>query len=268
MRLLSSLKSGLAVAVTSAAFFSTPSPAQAYQVDCAILLCLSGGWPASAPCAHARAVFIRRITPWPIEPPLQIWRCPMRMSSGTQRTPSQALYDLAFENAPPPMSSYPDDDYYYDTVGDNPYKHPRDASAPSANAARKATAADLRDESGRFDPRKFLHHVAGEVSDENGFADIDISGSEFDFVRSIRVWDVRSYRHTEQGENGDCRERSWMFLGTYGAQGDFDYRRTSHVGAPEWVLPNRSCGWGSWRRGVGVEWQDYEGNHDYEWVSY
>jgi len=110
--------------------------------------------------------------------------------------------------------------------------------------------------------------VAAKVSDENGVADMDISGAEFDFVRSINVWDVRSYQNTEQGENGDCTERSWMFLGTYGEQGDFNYRRTSHVGAPEWVLPNRSCGWGSWRRGVGVEWQDYEGNQGYEWVSY
>ena len=39
--------------------------AQSYQIDCAILLCLSGGWPASVPCARARAEFIRRITPWP-----------------------------------------------------------------------------------------------------------------------------------------------------------------------------------------------------------
>lgn len=52
--------------------------AQTYQIDCAILLCLAGGWPTSAPCVRARAEFIRRITPWPIEPPLQIWRCPMR----------------------------------------------------------------------------------------------------------------------------------------------------------------------------------------------
>jgi hypothetical protein len=37
--------------------------AQTYQIDCAILLCLSGGWPASVPCARARAEFIRRITP-------------------------------------------------------------------------------------------------------------------------------------------------------------------------------------------------------------
>lgn len=54
--------------------------AQTYPIDCAILLCLSGGWPTSAPCARARAVFIRRITPWPVEPPLQIWNCPMHAS--------------------------------------------------------------------------------------------------------------------------------------------------------------------------------------------
>src|SRR6056297_3120588 len=65
-----------------------PQPVKAYQVDCAILLCLAGGWPASAECAHARAVFIRRITPWPIEPPLQIWRCPMGVAD---RAPVQSV---------------------------------------------------------------------------------------------------------------------------------------------------------------------------------
>ncbi|PZQ96151.1 MAG: hypothetical protein DI533_17085 [Cereibacter sphaeroides] len=59
--------------------FTAPSPAQAYPIDCAILLCLAGGWPASAECAQAKAVFIARITPFPIEPPLQIWNCPMRV---------------------------------------------------------------------------------------------------------------------------------------------------------------------------------------------
>ena len=57
---------------------ASPVPASAYQIDCAILLCLAGGFPPSAPCTAARAEMIRRITPWPIEPPLQIWRCPMR----------------------------------------------------------------------------------------------------------------------------------------------------------------------------------------------
>lgn len=77
------------------------APARSYPVDCAILICLAGGWPASTPCAQARAEFVRRITPWPIEPPLQIWRCPMRtaligpaplpQSQGTLKTNGQPM---------------------------------------------------------------------------------------------------------------------------------------------------------------------------------
>jgi len=66
-----------ASAAATVAALSLASPAAAYPVDCAILLCLAGGWPASLECAQARAVFIARITPWPVEPPLQIWNCPM-----------------------------------------------------------------------------------------------------------------------------------------------------------------------------------------------
>ena len=46
-----------------------PAPASAYEVDCAILLCLSAGWPASVECNHARNVFIQRITPWTLDEP-------------------------------------------------------------------------------------------------------------------------------------------------------------------------------------------------------
>ena len=52
-------------------------PVTAYPIDCAIVLCLPGGFPASAECSAAKAEVIRRITPWPIEPPLQLWNCPM-----------------------------------------------------------------------------------------------------------------------------------------------------------------------------------------------
>ncbi|WP_306755519.1 hypothetical protein [Paracoccus actinidiae] len=38
---------------------------------------MAGGFPASVECSAAKAELIRRITPWPIEPPLQLWRCPM-----------------------------------------------------------------------------------------------------------------------------------------------------------------------------------------------
>ena len=53
--------------------------AQATPIDCSILLCMAGGFPASAECTAAKAEVIRRITPVPVEPPLQIWRCPMKM---------------------------------------------------------------------------------------------------------------------------------------------------------------------------------------------
>jgi len=101
-----------------------------------------------------------------------------------------------------------------------------------------------------------------------GGADIDISGLEFDFVRSIRVWDVRHYSHRERGRDDDCSERYTMRLGTYGAQGEFGWQRTIPAAAPQWVLPTRHCSSSNWRRGVGIEWEDYEGNSGHEWVSY
>ncbi|WP_238937752.1 hypothetical protein [Sulfitobacter mediterraneus] len=101
-----------------------------------------------------------------------------------------------------------------------------------------------------------------------GSADIDISGLEFDFVRSIRVWDVRYYSHRERGRDDDCSESYNMRLGTYGTQGEFGWQRTTPAAAPQWVLPSRRCSSSNWRRGVGVEWEDHEGNHGYEWVAY
>jgi len=92
----------IAAAISVSGLMASTAPAQAYQVDCAILLCLAGGWPASAPCAHARTVFIQRVTPWPIEPPLQIWRCPMRTSlnAPAQPSPMERLYAIAFRDPP------------------------------------------------------------------------------------------------------------------------------------------------------------------------
>jgi hypothetical protein len=90
-----------AAAITVSSLVGSVESAQAYQVDCAILLCLAGGWPASAPCAHARAVFIRRITPRPVEPPLQIWRCPMGVSFNAPAPLTQErLFDVAFRAKP------------------------------------------------------------------------------------------------------------------------------------------------------------------------
>jgi len=101
MRRLLSTAAMIAIGFTPLAV--KPAAGQGYQIDCAILLCLAGGWPASVPCARARAEFIRRITPWPVEPPLQIWRCPMRAALETPH-PVARLYGLAGFNPRPEAS--------------------------------------------------------------------------------------------------------------------------------------------------------------------
>ncbi len=106
MRRLLSTAAMIAIGLTPLA--AKPVAAQGYQIGCAILLCLAGGWPASVPCARARAEFIRRITPWPVEPPLQIWRCPMRAALETP-DPVARLYRLAGVNPGPAVSPAPPD---------------------------------------------------------------------------------------------------------------------------------------------------------------
>ena len=235
-----------------AALFA-PVSASAYPVDCAILLCLSGGWPASAPCVHARAVFIRRITPWPIEPPLQIWRCPLRaaMNDTSGLTPFERIARFAFPGAPVgtlPMSTTPVDD----TRGN----------------LLPLTEAVFRGQDAPTEISGLAHRIASDVSATGGTADIDISGPEFAFVRSIRVWDVRHFSHQPRGRDDDCEIRSNISLGTYGEQGAFRWQAVGFAVAPTWVLPTTTCHRSNSRRGAGVEWRDYEGNHGYEWVAY
>ena len=50
-------------------------------------------------------------------------------------------------------------------------------------------------------------------------ADVDISGPEFNFVRTIRVFHVRFASQREAGENDQCRRYALVYLGTYGPQG-------------------------------------------------
>lgn len=55
MRRLVSTAVIIAIGLTPLA--AKPAAAQGYQIDCAILLCLAGGWPPSVPCARARGVY-------------------------------------------------------------------------------------------------------------------------------------------------------------------------------------------------------------------
>ena len=193
------------------------SPAAAYPVDCAILLCLAGGWPASAECAHARAVFIRRITPWPIEPPLQIWNCPMRAGFRGGAKPIERLFDIAVRGEPMPLVS----------------------------ALEVPLALQL-------------------VQDR---ADVDISDPAFDFVRSIRVFEI-TYQQ-RRSSDGDCNSRGTVYMGIYGAQGDYNRRRSSVSAVPaasDLAVPADCRSY--WHRSVFVEWRDHEGSYGHEEVHY
>ncbi|MTH66218.1 hypothetical protein HmaOT1_19565 (plasmid) [Haematobacter massiliensis] len=102
-------------------------------------------------------------------------------------------------------------------------------------------------------------------------ADIDISGPEFNFVRSIRVYDVRHAWQRESGEDGDCNRSATVVLGSYGTQGDFSWSTSSpaalpaaHVGLEGW---GEHCP-GIWHRSVFVEWRDYSGTYGFEQVNY
>lgn len=225
------------------------SRAQTYPIDCAILLCLSGGWPASVPCSRARAEFIRRITPWPVEPPLQIWRCPMGASYEIERQPSgtDRIFDALFRTDDiRPRQSFP-------------------STHDAPEAMIEAAVLSIDETSNELIPVDFALHL---VQDR---ADIDVSGPEFNFVRSIRVFDVRYARQHESGRDGDCNRSAVVVLGTYGTQGDFSWQRSSTA-----ALPSAHEGlerWGDhcpsiYHRSVFVDWRDYEGNYGFEQVNY
>lgn len=85
-----------------------PVPSAAYPIDCAILLCMAGGFPASAECSAAKAEVIRRITPWPIEPPLQLWRCPMGIDPEVAALAGITPLQLGVDGLTPEVRAYRD----------------------------------------------------------------------------------------------------------------------------------------------------------------
>jgi hypothetical protein len=226
------------IASSAATLMFLTSPASAYPIDCAILLCLSGGWSPSVECSAARAEFIRRITPFPVEPPLQIWRCPLQSAAlETEYSPLARLRQLAVTSNSKPKA---EDAFAVVRIS---------ASYPMSPAPIwPLTNAQAL-------------HLVSET------ADVDISGPDFDFVRSIRVWHVKNYSHVEEGNGGDCAENSNIELGTYSTQGAYSWQAVSPQSVPAWTGLSTTCGSSSYR-GVGIEWRDYEGRHGFEVVRY
>lgn len=235
----------VAFALVLALGSGSPSNAQSYPIDCAILLCLSGGWPASEPCARARAEFVRRITPWPVEPPLQIWRCPMGAS---------------FE----PAGDGSSDIRIHDAWVEEPMGALRQFRSLRVSTSGVETRSEILQER----VQKKVSKVSLQQS-----ADIDIDTPEFDFVRSIRVFHVRFARQRETGPDGqeECRRSIAARQGIYGTQGEFSWHPLSvdalpeaHVGMERW---GESCPQ-VMHRSVFVDWRDYQGNYGFEQVDY
>ena len=202
----------------------TPLPALAYPIDCLILLCMPSGFSVTE-CAPAKAEVVRRVTPWPIEPPLQVWNCPMSKAT----------------------------DMRHETV----------RGYPSIAAVMPPRVDQL------------IHRVATE----NGVADIDISGPEFDFIRSIRVIDIDWLAYNRDKENGDsyCRKpRTRLRMGLYDEQGSFSWRNISvgeaQIDSLVWLgFTTRSdgaCTHAGHFRGVGIDWRGLNNRHAYEVVKY
>ena len=98
-------------------------------------------------------------------------------------------------------------------------------------------------------------------------ADVDISDAAFDFVRSIRVFEI-TYQQ-RRNRDGDCNSWETVYMGSYGEQGDYSRRRSSISAVPEASDFGSPASYGYfWHRSVFVEWRDYEGNYGHEEVHY
>ena len=189
-RVQSGWATGLAL---SCALFVVPAQSRAYPIDCAILLCLAGGWTPNPTCLAAHAEFVRRVTPWPVEPPLQIWRCPMRGGA-----------------------------------------------------------------------------VVGGGGADDG-ADVDISDEAFDFVRSVRVFQIDYSQYWGDGSE-TCWRTDRSQRGVYGEQGEFSWQRSSAHAAPAasgFRAPGRCEGAAPYRyRSIFVDWRSHDGTYGWEEVRY
>ena len=98
-------------------------------------------------------------------------------------------------------------------------------------------------------------------------ADVDISDPAFDFVRSIRVFEI-TYQQ-RRSSDGDCNSWGAVYMGTYGAQGDYSRRRSSVSAVPaasDLAVPTDCRNY--WHRSVFVEWRDYQDSYGHEEVHY
>lgn len=175
-----------AVAATAIGPTLGAAPAQAYPIDCAILLCLAGGFPPSAECTAAKIEFIRRITPWPIEPPLQLWRCPMGISAETASLIGITPPQLGRDGLTPEVRAYRDGIEIYHIV-----RYSRRKTSEGDEIVTDVAQRGYYDETGAY-------HWAG-ASYERGpawLADA-VGGRRIAITRCLREHDERGCVQTQ-----------------------------------------------------------------------
>ena len=244
---------------TSAIALGFTAPADAYPIDCAIFLCLAGGWPNSQDCNAARAEFIRRITPLPVEPPLQLWRCPMGVTSGsTGMSPMQRLEAIKSSSA----NSFPE------LPGRNNNTSQIVEVSFSANSwsTREVTNVSERMNLETNETPLATAGAESPAPPESTLANVSLSSPEFDVVRSIRVWHVRHYSYKVREREGPCETRLDMDVGTYDDNASFSWSDRAPGPRPSWLPLHRQCP--NYYRGVGVEWSDSFGRYGYMLASY
>lgn len=245
---------------TSAIALGITAPAYAYPIDCAIFLCLAGGWPSSPDCNAARAEFIRRITPLPVEPPLQLWRCPMGAISGSSNmSPIQHL-DAIKSSSANPLPELPG------TYGKTPQvvdvTYTRD-SWPMLDASDVMKRAPL----GTKETSLAIIGAGSPALPDPTLANVNLLSSDFDVIRSIRVWDVRHYSYRRWSRDDEqCHVSLDMMVGSYDENASFNWSDRSPGPRPSWLPLRRQCP--SYFRGVGVEWSDIFGHYDYVLLPY
>ena len=182
------------------ALAATTTPASAYPIDCAILLCLARAWPAAAECTTARLEFIRRITPFPVEPPLQIWRCPLGASYEAP-SPTERLWSIASTGLPA-QSTQSGEDMIRDLAI-------RIASGPTADV-------DISDPTYDFVRSIRVFHIdwhhrdvnssgGGECSERSSMAKLGSYGTQGDFSWSyFDIYDAPSWMNTGIRQSSNC----------------------------------------------------------------
>lgn len=96
----------------------------------------------------------------------------------------------------------------------------------------------------------------------------DANTATLAFIRSIRVYNVMHYSYVNQIRDEGCSERWLMQLGSYGADGHYNWSGLHPAAVPDWAGLDRTCKLSSNYRGVAFEWTDYSGRHGAEVVRY